>query len=75
LFLLAARRELGEGAGAEVVHLSDGAITPIELGASALDRGREEIEQILAGIAERRHAPRPRATECARCPHLFGCTK
>jgi superfamily I DNA/RNA helicase len=67
---LAANAEFA-GAIVELVHLSDGGITPLP--SSRGDGGRSKLSTIFAGIAQGEFPTKPSTRTCPGCPAFFVC--
>lgn len=71
-FLLAVEQEFPAGA-AEVVHLSDHAIRPVNLSPTVLQNRRRRLAEHLASIRAGYFPTNPSSRTCPGCPAFFIC--
>lgn len=70
---MAARQWHGDGAGVEAIHLTDDAVTPIELKPRKLANREAKMQELSSAIAAGHFPRRPNDRVCPRCPHYVTC--
>jgi len=73
LYQMAARQWHGDGAGVEAIHLTDDAVTPIELKPRKLANREAKMQELTSAIAAGHFPRRPSDRVCPRCPHYVTC--
>jgi hypothetical protein len=76
LVQLAAQQRFGEepgGVAVELVHLTGDGVAPVDMTTNTLEERRRTVERLLSSLAAGRFPAEAKRTDCARCPHLFGC--
>ncbi len=73
LYLLAGESAYGKDCTVEVLHLTDGECSPIELTNRKLKNRRDKIKEMVAGIGQGQFPAAPDQFSCPRCPHFFYC--
>ena len=71
--LLMAAQQYGPGTRAELVHLSDRAVTPVNLTPTVLRNRRQSLSDYLSGIRAGAFKAVPSEQTCPRCPAFFIC--
>jgi superfamily I DNA/RNA helicase/Zn-dependent peptidase ImmA (M78 family) len=73
LLHLAAQEIAGMVPRIEAVHLSDGAVRETNLSARQVENRRQKAGELMAALGRGQFPPRPKESDCPRCPHWFGC--
>lgn len=70
---LLAVAEIAPGAAAEIVHLTDGRVSPLQMTPLVLGRRREALRAAFGRIRAGDFPPSPSQRVCPRCPAFFVC--
>ena len=73
LWQQAVEERFGATARVEVVHLADGARTPVTLSRRQITTRLDKGSRLLADLAEGRFPTAPDSIKCPRCPYFFFC--
>ena len=73
LYLLAGQSTYGTDCTVEVLHLTDGESSLIELTSRKLKNRRDKIENMVVAIGRGQFPAVPDQFSCPRCPHFFYC--
>ena len=73
LYLLAGQSTYGRDCTVEVLHLTDGESSPIELTGRKLKFRRDKIEDMVVAIGKGQFPAVSDQFSCPRCPHFFYC--
>lgn len=73
LYLLAGQSAYGKKCTVEVLHLTDGESSPIELTPQKLKNRHKKVEDMVAAIGNGQFPAVVDQFSCPRCPHFFYC--